>query len=136
MHCRIFFSSSILSQVVRQISLEKDIGIVLLTIYLTRHTRNLILMGVWNANGYFSSGWTYIYPEGYCFDFDEGRQRKSGCCLTVSDYVKKCQQVITYCVVASVQVPMNASSLQGGTDTFFVNFEMISQIAYLISWDA
>ena len=48
----------------------------------------------------------------------------------------KCQQVITYCVVASVQVPMNASSLQGGTDTFFVNFEMISQIAYLISWDA
>ena len=82
------------------------------------------------------AGHIYIYQEGHCFDLDEGRQRKSGCCLTVSDSVKKCQQVITYCVVASVQVPMNASSLQGGTDTFFVNFEMISQIAYLISWDA
>ena len=77
-------------------------------------------------------GHIYIYQEGHCFDLDEGRQRKSGCCLTVSDSVKKCQQVITYCVVTSVQVPMNASSLQGGTDTFFVNFEMISQIANLI----
>ena len=65
----------------------------LLTIHFTSH---LILRGFWNVNGYFSSGWSCIYPKGHCFD--EGRQRKS----------LKRQQVITYCVVASVQVPMIA----------------------------
>ena len=54
--------------------------------------------GFWNVNGYFSSGWSCIYPKGHCFDLDEGRQRKS----------LKRQQVITYCVVASVQVPVIA----------------------------
>ena len=67
----------------------------LLTIHFTSH---LILRGFWNVNGYFSSGWSCIYPKGHCFDLDEGRQRKS----------LKRQQVITYCVVASVQVPMIA----------------------------
>ena len=75
MHWCIYFFT-ILSQVVGQIFLWKDIGIFLLTIHFTSH---LILRGFWNVNGYFSSGWSCIYPEGHCFDLDEGRQRKSGC---------------------------------------------------------
>ena len=76
----------------------------LLTIHFTSH---LILRGFWNVNGYFSSGWSCLYPKGHCFDLDEGRQRK---------FLKR-QQVITYCVVASVQVPMIAWPIKNGNNS-------------------
>ena len=70
----------------------------LLTIHFTSH---LILRGFLECERVLLK-WLVMHISKrtllHCFDLDEGRQRKS----------LKRQQVITYCVVASVQVPVIA----------------------------
>ena len=78
--------------------------------------------GFWNVNGYFSSGWSCIYPKGHCFDLDKGRQRKS----------LKRQQVITYCVVASVQVPVIAWPIKNGNNSS--SFSLMDSEVIIAIW--
>ena len=64
------------SQVVGQMSPQKNIAIGLLTIHMSRRTRHLILRGGLEEEGELvltgclSSDWAYIAPEGHCFDLD------------------------------------------------------------------
>ena len=67
-------------------------------------------------------GHIYIYQEGHCFDLDEGRQRKS----------LKRQQVITYCVVASVQVPVIAWPIKNGNNSS--SFSLMDSEVIIAIW--